>query len=278
MKLDLDAYFARIGFDGVSVPDLDFLRAVHHLHPAAIPFENLSTLLHEPVPLDLESLQRKLVRARRGGYCFEQNRLFASLLEQVGFEVIPLAARVIWNQGAGAINPRTHMILLVGIGGERHLCDVGFGGVTLTAPLEFVCDRVQSTPHEDFRIITRGTEFEAQVCLGRDKSRRRVWRGMYRFDLQPQMAVDYEMANHYVATHPSSHFRSQLSAARPFDSGRYALANTELTVYRRDRPKETRNLTGVVELAATLENLFGIALPDTPRLAAALAGVVAAAH
>jgi N-hydroxyarylamine O-acetyltransferase len=279
MNLDLDAYLARIGFVGTPTPDLEFLRSVHRLHPAAIPFENLSTLLRAPVPLDLESLQRKLVDDRRGGYCFEQNRLFAAMLEQIGFEVLPLAARVIWNQRAGMISPRTHMILLVGSGGDRQLCDVGFGGVTLTAPLEFVCDRVQSTPHEDFRLIARGgSEYELQARLGRDESGHDVWRGTYLFDLQPQTPIDYELANHYVATHPTSHFRSQLIAARPFDSGRYALANTELTVHRLGHPKDTRRLADVDEIKTALETLFGIVLPAASHLDEVLAGIVAAAR
>lgn len=274
MSLDLDAYFARIGFEGSVAPDLEFLRAVHRLHPAAIPFENLSTLIGDSVPLDLESLARKLLHDRRGGYCFEQNRLFASVLETVGFVVRPLAARVIWNQDTGWINPRTHMLLLVDAKGSRYLCDVGFGGATLTAPLEFALERVQATPHEDFRLIGAGAEYELQVRFGDAGARRPEWRGMYRFDLQPQMPIDYEMANHYVATHPGSHFRSQLMAGRPFESGRYALANAELTTYGNAAPKQTLRLRSVAEIKAALADVFGIELPESARLDSALGRVV----
>jgi N-hydroxyarylamine O-acetyltransferase len=275
VSLDLDAYFARIGFTGRPAPDLEFLGALHRLHPAAIPFENLSTLLREPVPLDLASLQGKLVDARRGGYCFEQNRLFAGVLEHVGFDVTPLAARVVWNQQAGLVNPRTHMVLLVAVGTARFLCDVGFGGVTLTAPIELAPDRRQATPHEDFRLIELGREYELQVCLGRNAAGEDVWRGTYRFDLQPQLPVDYEMANHYVATHESSHFRTRLMVARPFDSGRYALANNDLTIHRLGSANVTRQLDDLVELKATLAEAFGISLPESMRLDDVLAGIVA---
>ena len=67
---DLDSYFARIGYDGPRTPTLETLRAIQLLHPQAIAFENLNPLLRIPVRLDIASLQEKLIRSRRGGYCF----------------------------------------------------------------------------------------------------------------------------------------------------------------------------------------------------------------
>ena len=272
--IDLDRYFARIGFAGAATADLDFLHAVHRLHPEAIPFENLSTLIREPVPLDLEALQRKLIDARRGGYCFEQNRLFASMLEAVGFRVTTLAARVIWNLPAGAFNPRTHMVMLVESGDRAFLSDVGFGGLTLTAPLALVPDRVQATPHDRFRLLVRGAEYELQVQFGTGAGADEAWRGMYRFDLQAQLPIDYEMANHYVASFPGSIFLSRLMAGRAFDAGRHSLDNTELTTYVGGRPSEKRSLTSVAELKTALSEVFGIDLPDSSRLDTALAAVL----
>ncbi|MEI4902561.1 arylamine N-acetyltransferase, partial [Klebsiella pneumoniae] len=77
----------------------------------SIPFENLDPLLRRPMRLDAASLEQKLVRGGRGGYCFEQNLLLRHALEGIGFTVAGLAARVVWNQPEGAILPRTHMLL-----------------------------------------------------------------------------------------------------------------------------------------------------------------------
>ena len=99
-SVDVNAYFRRIGFDGRPAADLATLAALHRLHPIAIPFENLSVLLREPIPLDIAALEEKLVARRRGGYCFEQNRLFADVLTSIGFEVVALAARVVWGRRA----------------------------------------------------------------------------------------------------------------------------------------------------------------------------------
>jgi len=106
--VDLDAYFARIGFDGARAPTLDTLRAIHAAHPAAIAFENLDPLMGRPVALGIGSIHDKLVQQKRGGYCFELNALFAHALTALGFKVKGLAARVLLNHAAGATR-RSHM-------------------------------------------------------------------------------------------------------------------------------------------------------------------------
>ena len=100
----LNAYFERVGYAGSRTPSLDTLVALHVAHATAIPFENLDILLGRAIRLDLQSLQRKLVADRRGGYCFEQNLLFGSVLEALGFDVTMLSARV--RYGATVVRPR----------------------------------------------------------------------------------------------------------------------------------------------------------------------------
>lgn len=264
-------YLARIGFEGAARADLDMLRRIHALHPVAIPFENLSTLLGHPVPLDVESLEAKLVHAGRGGYCFEHNRLFAAALEAVGFELTCLAARVTWFREPGEPGPRTHMVLLVDVGTERYLCDVGFGGLTLETPLAFEPDLEQSGRHERFRLARCARdEYELSVELETG------WQSMYRFDLQPQRSIDYEVLNHFVATHPSSPFLSQLMAARRTAAGRYALTDGRLSRYEGNRIADRRELGSVGELRETLAGLFEITLPDDAGLDARLAHALAA--
>jgi N-hydroxyarylamine O-acetyltransferase len=150
--LNLDAYLRRIGFTSTPRADLHTLRELHERHPIAIPFENLATLMGRPVALDLESIERKLVRSGRGGYCFEHNALFAAALQAIGFVFASLAARVTWFRARDDVGGRTHMVLLVRLGRERYVCDVGFGGLTLTTPLILVPDVAQVGVHEEFRV------------------------------------------------------------------------------------------------------------------------------
>ena len=93
-KFDLEGYLERIGYDGPIEASPYVLADLHEAHLAAIVFENLDILLGKSIVLDLESLQGKLVKNRRGGYCFEQNTLFRAALETIGFTVTSLAARV----------------------------------------------------------------------------------------------------------------------------------------------------------------------------------------
>ena len=86
-QIDLDAYFQRIGYSGDCSPRLTTLQRIHQRHSQTIAFENLNSLLKQPVKLDLASLQQKLINEGRGGYCFEQNSLLRAVLLALGFEV-----------------------------------------------------------------------------------------------------------------------------------------------------------------------------------------------
>lgn len=265
--VDLDAYFHRIGYRGECTPTLNTLQALHLCHATSIPFENLSSLIKQPVLLDLKSLQQKLIDQKRGGYCFEQNLLFRSVLLALGFQVTNLAARVLWNLPDGTITPRSHMLLQVEIEGQAYIVDVGFGGLTLTAPLVLLSDLEQDTPHEPFRLVaTDPTDhtYTMQVKLGE------AWKSLYRFDLQAQQFPDYEVSNWYVSTHPNSLFVTSLIAAKPTSEHRYALRNNQLTVHSLNGETEQRVLNTVPDLRATLEHEFQIRLPEVAGLDDAL--------
>src|SRR5438128_4108562 len=263
--IELDGYCQRIGYTAERRATLDMLRAIHVGHPEAIAFENLNPLLKWPVRLDASSLQQKLVRAGRGGYCFEQNLLLSHVLNALGFQVTGLAARVLWNAPEGAITARGHMLLRVDLDRKPYVADVGFGVLTLTAPLLLEPGIEQATPHEPFRLISAGQDFVMQAKLGE------TWRPLYRFDLQEQLLPDYEVANWYLSNHPDSHFVNGLIAARAAPDRRYALRNNELAVHHLNGSTERSVLATVAQLRAALEGPFGLTLPDAPELDAALA-------
>jgi N-hydroxyarylamine O-acetyltransferase len=252
--IDLDAYFRRIGFAGAAGPNRATLDALHRLHPQAIAFENLDPLLGQPVRLDAAALEDKLVRSGRGGYCYEQNLLFMHVLKALGFDVHGLAARVVRGVAEGVITARAHMLLGVDLDGGRYIADVGFGGLTLTAPLSLDADGAQRTAHEPFRLVRSGDEFVLQAEIGRS------WQPIYRFDLQRQFQVDYEIASWYQSTSPHSYFTANLMAARPVPGVRYALRNNELSVHHLEGESERRLLRTPGELRATLADTFGLTL------------------
>lgn len=264
MNLDLDAYFARIGYRGPTDASLATLQALHLAHPQAIPFENIDALMGVSVGLDVASLQDKIFRQGRGGYCFEHNLVFMHALEALGFSVGGLAARVLWGQTDDAVTARSHMLLRIELGGRAYIADVGFGGLTLTAPLLLEPGLEQQTPHEAFRIVGSADDFRLQANVGAD------WRTLYRFDLSQAYEVDYRVASHFLSTHPSSHFLSTLVAARALPDRRYALRNNRLSVHHAGGRTEQREIATAAELADLLESQFAILIPDRAAFEAKL--------
>ena len=261
---DLEAYLQRIGHTGARAATLETLRALHLHHAQSIAFENLNPFLGLPVPLDAASLERKLVQERRGGYCFEQNLLCGDALRSLGFRVTGLAARVLWNAAENAVSARTHMLLQVDLDEGPYLADVGFGGMTLTAPLRLAPGVEQATPHEPFRLLVEGAGFIMQAKI------RDSWKPLYWFDLHAELRPDYEVTNWYLANHPDSRFVRNLVAGRPTPEGRYALLNHELAVHHRGGSSERHVLESAAELRTVLEDCFLIRLPEARGLDAAL--------
>lgn len=258
---DVTAYLRRIGYDEAPDPTLDTLAGIVLAHSQVIAFENLNPLLGWPVALDVAALEDKMVHGGRGGYCFEHNLLLKHALDALGFETTGLAARVLWRGPEDAITPRGHMAIRVNLDNDAFLVDVGFGGQTLTAPLRLVTDVEQPTPHGVFRLVAgpRRTLLQ-QVRIGGQ------WRATYSFDLTPTYQVDYEVTNYYLSTHPDSHFRHGLIAARPAPDGRYALLNRDLTHYRHDGTSEHQRIGTPAEFRDVLSRHFLLELPATPEL------------
>ena len=262
--LDIDAYFARIGHTVGSDASLETLQALHQLHPQAIPFENVDPFLGQPVRLDLASLQKKIIADHRGGYCFEHNLIFMHALKALGFGVSGLAARVLWGQPEDAITTRSHMLLRVELDGRTHIADVGFGGMTLTAPLLLEPGLEQQTPHETFRVMETDDHFRLQANVGG------AWRTLYRFDMQPQYEIDYSIANYFLSTHPTSHFLSTIVAARALPDRRYALRGNRLSIHHLGGRTEQKEMATAAELTETLEHLLEIIIPDRAAFQAKL--------
>ena len=257
--LDLDAYLRRVGYTGRREPTRAVLEALHLAHATRIPFENLDILLGQPIRIDLASLQEKLVAGGRGGYCYEQNLLFAAALEKVGFSVTRLAARV-WYR-TQRVYPRLHMLLLlVNVDGSRLIADVGFGVEGLLLPVPFEAGRESRQFAWTYRVVEVAGEWMLQSL--RDGS----WTNLYAFSLEPQTPVDYEPANYYSSTHPDSRFTRTLVVQLPAPEARVALRNLELITDRGDSVT-TRMLAGNDELLAVLAGTFGLRFPSGTRFA-----------
>jgi len=249
---DLDAYLHRTGVPRPGAAGPDALAVLHQAHLAAFPFENLDLLLARPIRLDLEALQAKLVVARRGGYCFEQNTLFRAALEALGFRVVSLAARV--RAGASEIRPRTHMLLLVELPSGRYLADVGFGGDGPLLPLPLREGSREMPGGFRHALRREGSEW----VLGGDSG------DLYAFTLEPLHPVDFVMANHFTSTWPQSPFVNNLIVQRSEPARRVILRNRDL-VFRFPDREERAAIRDPGHLLEVLETHFGLSFPPGTR-------------
>ncbi|WIL21615.1 arylamine N-acetyltransferase [Geothrix sp.] len=256
-ELDLGAYLRRIGLKEPPLADLAGLRALHLAHATSIPFENLDIQLGLPIHLDLTSLQAKLVRQRRGGYCFEHNTLFQAVLKATGFEVISCEARV--RLGAQVLLPRTHMLLLVRLGGSDWLADAGFGGEGLLGPVP-----LDGAAHVQFLNTYRvGEEGGLRVLQSFHHG---AWEDLYAFEPAPRFPIDFELASHYTSTHPDSRFIKTLTAQLPGPEVRRILRNRAYAELRGDQVAG-RELAPE-EVIPMLRGTFGIDVPEGARFLA----------
>jgi len=259
MTLDLNGYFDRINYGGAAEPTLEVLQYLVTAHTRTIPFENLDPLMGVPVDdLGPQALSDKLVRRRRGGYCYEQNGLMGCVLSEIGFRVRRFAGRVTWMLPPGApAGAQTHTVLAVTFPGSvgPYLVDVGFGGQTLTSPIRFETGNVQQTTHEPYRLQDRrdGLVLQAQV--------RGEWQSLYEFTTRTRPGIDLQVGSWYVSTHPSSFFVTTLMVARVIDDARLNLAGRDLTIHRADASEKIR-LDDAAAVVDTLSDRFGINVAD----------------
>jgi len=254
--LDLDAYLRRIRYSGSLQPNYQVLAALHLAHATHIPFENLDILLGRSVRLDLETLQAKMINGRRGGYCFEQNVLFAALLERLGYSVTPLAGRVRYR--VRRVLPRTHMLLLVRCDGATWIADVGFGLEGFLLPLPFGSEQEIHQYGRTYRLVPEHGQWTLQ------KREAESWNDLYTFLPEPQLLVDYEMANYYTSTHPDSVFVRTLIAQLSTPEVRKFLRNRVLTVDN-GRSITTRTIEGDEGLLDVLAAEFALQFPSGTR-------------
>ncbi|GAA3034041.1 arylamine N-acetyltransferase family protein [Actinokineospora globicatena] len=142
------AYLDRIGATRPGAPDLAGLRHLQERQVLSVPFENLDYHLGEEIYMD-ERVLDKIVRAHRGGGCFEVNPALAFLLRSLGYHVDILPGRVHRPDGLGPL--QGHLALRVRADGEDWLVDTGFGRNS-RFPLALASRDEHDDPHGRYRI------------------------------------------------------------------------------------------------------------------------------
>ena len=124
--MNIDLYLRRLGYHSAPPPTLETLRELQWRHVCEFAFESLSTLLRLPVPIDLGTVERKILQEGRGGYCYELNQTFLVLLQHLGYEARGITGRVVMGGPEDALTARSHRLTLLHLDGQRYIADVGF--------------------------------------------------------------------------------------------------------------------------------------------------------
>lgn len=199
---DLEAYLERINFDKKTIDTVSDLNRLVEQHLCTVPFENLDVLgsTVEP-PIGIGYLFDKIVVRRRGGYCFELNGLFYSLLQAMGVDAYPVLARVVWNKPF--LPPYSHRAAIAVLEGKRWICDVGYGG---PCPVGILClDSEEEQPVRDavFKVQLHGAK---ALVFRRNEGE---FKPMLELNLDPADPVDFVPINFHIGLNPGSYFRSK---------------------------------------------------------------------
>jgi N-hydroxyarylamine O-acetyltransferase len=239
----LAAYLDRLHLNAAPSADPEGLARLQAAHRQAIAFENFDAWLGRGIRIDSDAVFAKLVTSGRGGYCFEQNRLFSDMLAALGMANRALLARVRLGVDPDIVPPRTHVLLLVDLAGAPWIADAGFGG-SYVPPLPLVdgvtAQTADGAQHRLRRIGAPG-DLAGEWLLDRAGPASATdgraaphgdWQPQYGFDLSPVAPSDLEQSNHWTSTRPDTRFTTMQIASIALPDGFAAMTDRKLTTYR----------------------------------------------
>jgi N-hydroxyarylamine O-acetyltransferase len=254
--MDIGSYLRRIGMREPPSANLAGLRALHRAHLLAVPFENLSVQLGQPVTTEIGPIYEKIVERRRGGWCYEMNGLFGWVLQQLGFDVTRTAAGVMREAG-GDTAIGNHLTLQVHLREGPYLADVGFG----------------DGPIEPFPI--RAGEFsDGRFTFALSQQDAAWWRlhnhphgGAKSLDFRIAPADEILLASKcaYLQTWPESLFVQNLVCQRHTPEG-FAMLRGRVLRHLAPDGVEERLLNSADELLAALRHHFDLDVPEAASL------------
>ena len=271
--MDLAAYFDRIGYAGPARPDLETLRAVHRAQLQAIPYDSLDVQLGRPLTIDPALAYDKIVRRRRGGWCYEMNGLMGWALDEIGFSVTRMAGAAM-REVRGDSTIGNHLVLRIDLPGEPTpwIADVGFG--------DGILDPFALRPAE---LVAEGHRFRLEeMDEGWWRFHNHEFGGAKSFDFRDAPAEPALLAERcsWLQTAPESHFVLNLIAQRYRGDEILQMRGRTLRTVT-PAGVEVRLIGSADELVAVLARDFGLRVPEMadqwPRIVARHEAVMAEA-
>ena len=253
--MHLENYLTRVGLTQPLPPTAETLRRLHVAHQAAFMFHNLGIQRRGEVRVDVDSVEQKFLAGHDGGgYCFEQNTLFAAVLRELGFHVTTLLGRV----GPPDKRALNHMLLRVEIDGHPWLADVGFGAEGPLEPIALIDGARVTQDGIDYSLRRDAHHWILTMHYGEIDDE------LYEFTEAPHTTGDVEIANYYTSTYPGSIFRHTMTIQRSTPGERVILRPKMITRYRDGVRTDTPIEPG--QLRQYARELFGIELGEEKLL------------
>jgi N-hydroxyarylamine O-acetyltransferase len=243
--IDPAKYLRRIGMDTqVGPPTVELVAAMQVAHLTHVPFENLHVYHRRGPRTDADWSVHKIVDERRGGWCFEVNGAFATLLRAVGFRAHHVSCQV-WESTPGEWGPPfDHLATMVELEGERWFVDVGFGDNCLEPLPAMSIERVsvprpvrtEVTTDEDGIDHLELTELMPLDDFGVDGGAQ--WEPQLRARLEPATLDRFEPRSRHLQTNPGLSWQEKAFATRALDAtgSRVTLRSSVLRVRKDGGP------------------------------------------
>ncbi len=257
-----DDYLASLGLQRAA-PSMALLADITRRHLATFSFASIGPRLGDALPLDLPSLHDRIVVRKRGGYCFEQNGLAYEVLEELGFSVTLMMARVLLRN---PLHPGlTHRFTMVHLGTEKYIVDVGFGPLGPRFPVN-ASTLAPADGEQLFRVVSLSP---GEFTLVTHKDGADV--PLYRFEYCRYGPSDCDLGHFYSHRHPDANFVNNLVACRKLDGETRSLRNSDYWILR-PHGDEQREIRSAGELQELLETDFDLLVTpaESDRLFAAL--------
>jgi Arylamine N-acetyltransferase len=280
------AYLDRIGYVGPTQPTLQTLRQIHLAHLLRVPFENLDIHRGRAIRLERDFLFQKIVRERRGGFCFELNSLLAAALQGMGFSVhllsgqVSRAVRATPTESDVRFGPECdHLAVQVNIGDTAWLADVGYGEA-FREPLRLGDPGIQAQAEGRYRLTPwPGDPTACRYWLIQQEQPDRTWKTLFLLDRIPRSLQEFEPMCHFHQTSPESMFTRLRLCTLATPTGRVTLtarANGSFKwIETTPEGRWERPLRDEKEYEQLLACAFGICLPPSPAAAGDPRGKVA---
>jgi N-hydroxyarylamine O-acetyltransferase len=249
--MDIKQYLKRINFtDSLAISDVT-LQALHEHHVQNVPFENIDIHYKKLFDLELDNIYKKVILNKRGGFCYELNAIFNTLLCDIGYKSSIIAARIF--DDLGHLGPQfDHMCIVVDTG-KKYLVDVGYGDL-FTKPLEII-EEIQSDGRNLFKIESIDDQsYLLSMCSDHINFYKK-----YMFNLSAVKISDFDNICFDKQTNPSSYFVRNTLCTRATSNGRLTIFNNKL-IEKKGADRTEKIILDDEDFLATLNKLFEIDL------------------